>query len=160
MTKPKTQRNELIIDLYNQGKSDREILTGLLKAGFEDYQKVRSVSMQVSRLRKARKIPKERPLSKIEKEVAQASGGLIKFANKITRGQERKVTKLQKDKVKKITKLQSDQKGIGQEFLPVSYRLSEDIKWAIKALAVKSRKEVSQLVREILQKYINEQNDK
>ena len=39
----------------------------------------------------------------------------------------------------------------------VSYRLSQDIESAIKSLAVKIRKEVSQLVREILQKYINEQ---
>ena len=39
----------------------------------------------------------------------------------------------------------------------VSYRLSQDIESAIKSMAVKSRKEVSQLVREILQKYINEQ---
>lgn len=143
MTKPKTQRNELIIELYNQGKTDREILAGLLEKGFDDYQKVKSVTMQVSRLRKAGKLPLKRPVT-----------------NKITSGQKSKITKLQKDKVKKITKLQSDQRGSGQEFLPVSYRLSEDIKWAIKALAVKSRKEVSQLVREILQKYINKQNDK
>ncbi len=143
MTKPKTQRNELIIDLYNQGKSDQGILDGLLTKGFNDYQKVKSVTMQISRLRKAGKLPLKRPVT-----------------NKITSGQKRKVTKLQKEKVHKQTKLQSDQKGIGKEFLPVSYRLSEDIKWAIKALAVKNRKEVSQLVREILQKYINEQNDK
>ena len=116
--------------------------------------------MQVSKLRKAGKLPKERPLSKIEKEVAQASGGLIKFANKIVNGQRSKQTKLQKDKIHKQTKLQSDQKGIGKEFLPVSYRLSEDMKWNIKRLAVEQRKDVSQLVRDILQKYINEQNDK
>ncbi len=42
----------------------------------------------------------------------------------------------------------------------VSYRLSQDIESAIKSMAVKSRKEVSQLVGEILQKYINEQNEK
>lgn len=140
MTKPKTQRNELIIELYNQGKTDREILAGLLEKGFDDYQKVKSLTMQVSRLRKAGKLPLKRPVT-----------------NKITK---REVDKSRKLQVGKKAKLQSDQKGSGQEFLPVSYRLSEDIKWAIKALAVKSRKEVSQLVREILQKYINEQNDK
>jgi len=143
MSEEKEERNKLIIKIYNQGKTDREILTGLLKAGFEDYKKVKSVTMQISRLRKAGKLPLKRPVT-----------------NKITTGQKSKVIKLQKDKVKKHTQLQSDQKGIGQEFLPVSYRLSEDIKWAVKELAVKSRKEVSQLVREILQKYINEQNDK
>ncbi len=39
----------------------------------------------------------------------------------------------------------------------VSYRLSQDIESAIKSMAVKSGKELSELVREILQKYINEQ---
>jgi len=143
MTKPKTQRNKLIIKLYNQGKTNREILKGLLEKGFNDYQKVKSVTMQISRLRKAGKLPLKRPVT-----------------DKITSGQKSKVTKLQKKKVQKHTKLQSNQRGIGKEFLPVSYRLSEDIKWNIKALAVKSRKEISQLVREIFQKYINEQNDK
>lgn len=160
MTKPKTQRNELIIELYNQGKTNRQILAGLQEAGYSDLGSIASVKMQVSRLRKAGKLPQERPLSKIEKEVAQASGGLIKFADKITTGQKRKVTKLQKKKVQKHTKLQSDQRGSGQEFLPVSYRLSEDTKWNIKRLAAEQRKDVSQLVREILQKYINKQNDK
>jgi len=44
-----------------------------------------------------------------------------------------------------------------KEYKPVSQRLSEEIKRAIKCLTVKSRKEVSQLVREIPQKYIYEQ---
>lgn len=143
MTKPKTQRNELIIDLYNQGKTNRQILAGLLEKGFDDYQKVKSVTMQISRLRKAGKLPLKRPVT-----------------NKITTPQKSKVTKLQKDKVQKHIKLQSDQKGSGKKFLPVSYRLSEDMKWNIKRLAAEQRKDVSQLVREILQKYINEQNDK
>ena len=42
----------------------------------------------------------------------------------------------------------------------VNYRLSEDIESAIKSLAVKSRKEVSQLVWEILQNYIDEEKKK
>jgi len=42
----------------------------------------------------------------------------------------------------------------------VNYRLSEDIESAIKSLAVKSRKEVSQLVWEILQNYIDEEKEK
>ena len=135
MSEEKVERNAMVAKLYNQGKSNSEILEGLLKQGFEDYQKVTSVTMQISRLRKAGKIPNKRPVSK----------------------KKRKIIKQQNNK---ITKLQNDQKGSGKEFLPVSYRLSEDIKWAIKALAVKSRREVSQLVREILQKYINEQSDK
>jgi len=125
----------MVAKLYNQGKNNSEILEGLLKQGFEDYQKVKSVTMQISRLRAAGKIPNKRPASK----------------------EKRKIIKQQNSK---ITKLQSDQRGSGKEFLPVSYRLSEDIKWTIKALAVKNRKEVSQLVREILQKYISEQSDK
>ena len=45
----------------------------------------------------------------------------------------------------------------GQKDKTVSYRLSQDVESAIKSMAVKSRKEASQLVREILQKYIDEQ---
>jgi len=146
MSEEKVERNAMVAKLYNQGKNNNEILEGLLKQGFEDYQKVKSVTMQISRLRAAGKIPNKRPASKEKR--------------KIIKQQNSKIIKLQKDKVHKVTKLQSDQKGSGKEFLPVSYRLSEDIKWAIKTLAVKSRKEVSQLVREILQKYISEQSDK
>lgn len=159
MSLEKTQRNELIIKLYNQGKTNRQILAGLREAGYSDLVSIGSVKMQISRLRKAGKIPKERgqPLTKIEKEVAQASGGLVQFADKITK---REVDKPSSPQVKKSRTRQVDKsiklkdKGSGK-FKPVTFRISEETEWQLKTLAVKRREQVSELVREIFDDYLS-----
>lgn len=157
MTVEKIERNQLIAKLYGQGRTNREILSGLQKAGYSDLGSIASVKMQVSKLRKAGKVPKERPLSKIEKEVAQASGGLIKFANKITsqevdKSRSPQVKESRKRQVDKSRKLQD--KGIGK-YKPVTFRISEETEWQLKSLAVSRREKVSELVREIFNDYLS-----
>jgi len=159
MAKEKIERNKLIIKFYNQGKINREILAGLQEAGYSDLGSIASVKMQISRLRKAGKIPKERgqPLTKIEKEVAEASGGLVRFADKITnravdKSRSPQVKKSRTRQVEKSIKLQD--KGIGK-YKPVTFRISEKAEWQLKALAVSRREQVSELVREIFNDYLS-----
>ena len=93
MAKEKVERNRLIATLYNQGKTDQEILEELLRKGFNDYKGVKSVGMQVARLRKAGKLPLKRPLiNKITKREVDKSRKL----------QVDKKAKLQKDKIYKL----------------------------------------------------------
>jgi len=64
MSLEKTERNELIAKLYSQGKTNQEILAGLQEVGHLDLSGVASVKMQVSKLRKVGRLPKERPVGK------------------------------------------------------------------------------------------------
>lgn len=137
MSKEKVERNRLVARLYNQGKTDIEILAGLLEKGFNDYQEVKSVAMQISRLRKTGKVPQERPGSK-EK-------------SKIIKKQPSKIISKEKIKTEKKQKIK---KGIGKEYLPVTYYIPEKIKWQIKALAAQKRQQVSELIRNILTDYL------
>jgi len=137
MSKQKVERNKLIIKLYNEGKIDREILARLLEKGFDDYKNPKSISMIVSRLRKAGKIPKERPGSKEKR--------------KIIKKQPSKIYKKEKIKTAKQQKIK---KGIGKEYLPVTYYITEEMKWQLKSLAAKRRQQVSELIRNILTDYL------
>lgn len=140
MSKQKTERNNLIIKLYGQGKSDSEILAGLLAEGFDDYQKAKSVTMQISRLRKAGKISKKRPvINKITKKA-------------VAKSRTQQIKKSRTKQVDKSIKLQD--KGIGK-YKPVTFRISEDTEWQLKALAVNRREQVSELVREIFNDYLS-----
>lgn len=140
MAEEKVERNRLIATLYNQGKSNREILGELLKEGFDDYKKVGSVKMQISRLRKAGKVPKERPVidKTTKREVDKSISPQVKKS--ITR------------EVDKSIKLQD--KSIGK-YKPVTFRISEEAEWQLKALAVSRREKVSELVREIFNDYLS-----
>ncbi len=132
MAKEKVERNKLIVTLYNQGKGNREILEELLKQSFDDYKKVGSVKMQVARLRKAGKIPKDRP-------------GIDKTTK-------REVEKPRSREVNESRKLQD--KGIGK-YKPATFRITEETEWQLKALAVSRREKVSELVREIFNDYLS-----
>lgn len=137
MSEEKVERNAMVAKLYNQGKNNNEILEGLLKQGFEDYQKVKSVTMQISRLRAAGKIPKKRPVSKEKR--------------KIIKQQPSKIYKKEKIKTAKQQKIKKD---ISKEYLPVSYYITEEMKWQLKSLAAKRRQQVSELIRNILTDYL------
>lgn len=52
MTRPKTERNKLILELADKGYTYKQILTELIKRRFAGLKDVKSVGMQLSRLRK------------------------------------------------------------------------------------------------------------
>ena len=140
MAKEKVERNKLIIKLYNQGKNDKEILAGLLKADFQDYQKVKSVTMQISRLRAAGKVPNKRPLiNQIPK-------------REVDKSRSPQVQTSRTRQVDKSIKLQD--KSIGK-YKPVTFRISEETEWQLKTLAVSRREKLSELVREIFNDYLS-----
>jgi len=67
----KEKRNALIVRLWNEGKSNQQILTALKKAGHKDLADVHSLSGIISGLKRAGKLPRERPgqkLTRIERE--------------------------------------------------------------------------------------------
>jgi len=137
MAEEKVERNKLIMKLYNQGKTDQDILEGLVKAGFLDYQKVKSVGMQIARLRVAGKIPRKRPGSKEKRKIIKQQPGKVYKREKI-----------------KTLKQQNIKTGIGKDYLPVTYYVTEEMKWRIKSLAAKRRQQVSELIRNILTDYL------
>ena len=140
MSEEKVERNKLIIRLHGQGKTHREVLSGLREAGHLDLGSVASVKMQVSKLRKAGRIPKERPL--INKTTKRA----------VDKSRSPQVKTPRTREVDKSIKLQD--KGIGK-YKPVTFRISEEAEWHLKALAVSRREKVSELVREILNDYLS-----
>lgn len=133
MSTEKKERNTLIATFYNEGRTNRQIWERIQEKGHHDLKSVAGVKTQISRLRKIGKIPQERPVWQ---------GG------KITN---REVKKLRTKQVDKSRKLQD--KGIGK-YKPVTFRISEDIEWQLKTLAVNHRQQVSELVREILNDYL------
>lgn len=142
MSLEKIERNELIATLYDQGKTNREIWSGLQEAGHLDLSSVASVKMQVSKLRKAGKLSKERP------------GGMGKPIRKqqVAKVITPQVKKLRTRQVDKSVKLQG--KGSGK-YKPVTFRISEETEWQLKTLAVARREQVSELVREIFNDYLS-----
>ncbi|HIE33820.1 MAG TPA: hypothetical protein EYP86_01615 [Candidatus Altiarchaeales archaeon] len=133
----KPQRNALIIKLWNEGKSNQEILTALKRAGHKDLKDTHSLSGVIARLKRRGKLPKERPqegLTKIEREgireLAQATRGLIKFqVGKTSEVMNFRTSEVLTFKVPKYKKL-----------IPITVRLRED---QITAL--------EQMVKEIMQ---------
>ena len=140
MVKEKVDRNKLIITFYNEGKTNREILAGLQEAGFSDLGSIASMKMQISRLRKAGKIPKERP-------------GIDKTTKReVEKSRSPQIKESRNRQVEQSRKLQD--KGIGK-YKPVTFRISEQTEWQLKSLAVSRREQVSKLVREILNDYLS-----
>ena len=88
----KPKRNALIIRLWNEGKSNQEILTTLKRAGYKDLKDTHSLSGVIARLKRRGELPRERPqveqglhggLTEVEREgireLEQATGDLVKF---------------------------------------------------------------------------------
>lgn len=73
---------------------------------------------------------------------------------------EREVDKSRSPQIKKSRPRQVDKsiklqdKGIGK-YKPVTFRISEETEWQLKALAVNRREQVSELVREIFNDYLS-----
>lgn len=135
MPKPKARRNALIIRLWNQGKGNQEILTTLRRAGHKDLADLHSLSGTISRLKRAGKLPRERPgqdLSRVEregiKEVEKAFGGAVKFkaASPSTSTSTRRMT----------------------------FWLPGDMIETLKRLAAREKRTASAILREILGKYL------
>lgn len=136
MSLEKKERNRLVEALYNQGKTNKEILEELLKAGFEGYQKVQGVKMLLSRLRKLGKIPQERP------------GGVRKIKRKqqVHKGISPQMNKVIKPQVDKSTNPPIHQRA--------TYYLTREIIREVKLTALEKDIDSSELVRKILGKYL------
>ena len=65
MSVEKTARNSLICKLYDEGKTNRQIVDELWKNGYEGLSYPESVSSQLSRLKRAGRINKTRHLKEI-----------------------------------------------------------------------------------------------
>lgn len=143
MPQPKEKRNALIIRLWNEGKTNQEILTSLKRAGYKDLVDTHSLSGVISRLKRTGKLPKERPdqgLTRIEKErireVERGFGGVVKL---------------------KVGK-QVDKSISGQVHKRATYYLTPEMIKEIKLLAVQRGIDTSELVREIFTEYLSKQN--
>jgi hypothetical protein len=145
MPLPKGKRNALIIRLWNEGKSNQEILTCLKRAGYKGLADTHSLSGVVSRLKRIGKLPRERPgqeLTRIEKEgireVEEAFRGRVKF---------------------KVGK-QVDKSISGQVHKRATYYLTPEMIKEIKILAVQRGIDTSELVREIFTEYLGENKER
>jgi len=133
MAKPKQQRNKLFQEDWQRGLSN------------EDLGKKYSLSLggvkalkQRLRAKDSSLYAEKRPeLSKVEKEVAQASGGLVKFAS---------------PQVDKSTSPPIHKRA--------TYYLDPEIIRKIKLVALDRDLDTSALVREILSEWISQQVDK
>lgn len=127
MTRPKTERNKLILELADQGYTYKQILTELIKRRFTELKDVKSVGMQLSRLRKAKvDVPTStrQPVSRIT-------------------APRRRVTK------EPVTR-----QRVSEATEKMAFWLDRNIKEKLKILAVKERRTASDIVREILREYL------
>ena len=67
MSRPKTQRNKLILELADKGYTHKQILEELRKKGFTGLKDKKSVGMQLSRLRRGKK-----PITTPSKQITKA----------------------------------------------------------------------------------------
>lgn len=149
MPKPKPKRKALIIKLWNQGKSNQEILTALGRAGYKGIDDAHSLSDTISRLKRRGKLPKERPqleLAKVEREGIDQAGKAFGGAVKIQVG-----------RVNKTPSKRRDKSTSQQVYKRVTYYLAPEMIKKIKLLAVQRDIDISELVREILTGYLSKQ---
>ncbi|MBA7496199.1 hypothetical protein ES702_06797 [subsurface metagenome] len=140
MAKPKSERNQLFIEDWQRG------------LGNEDLGKKYDLSLGGVKALKQRLRAKDpslyaekRPgLTKVEKEVAQASGGLVKFAGK----------KTSKPAIQQVGK--QEKKLTSKDlYKTATFYITEEQRYKLKLAALEQNKEISQLVREILSEYFN-----
>lgn len=65
MSKRKTERNALLLELNKKGYSHRQIFEGLQKRGFSGLKDPKSVGMQLSRLRRSVSASPRQPVGKV-----------------------------------------------------------------------------------------------
>lgn len=126
MAKPKAERNRLFLEDWQKGLNNQSLA--------EKYNlSIGGVKALKQRLRVKQTGQKS---TKIEKEVAQASGGLIKFASKPATQETSKVVKYKK----------------------VTYYLNPKMTKDIKRLALERDKDISELVRQIFAEYLSKES--
>jgi len=141
----KEKRNALIVRLYNEGKSNQEILTALKRAGYKDLKDTHSLSGVIARLKRRGEIPKERlqqELTGIEKEGMRTVEQMLGV--KISAGEtSRHVTKSPKR----------------QKYKRITFYMEPEMVKQIKLLAIKRDIDISELGRQVFFEYLRQQND-
>ena len=136
MAKPKTERNRLFIEDWKRGLKDRALAEkynmtmGGVKA-LKGRLREKDPSLYVKK--------KPNSLTKVEKEVARASGGLIQFAGKIK---------------KASSALTSTQTSASTSTKRMTFWLEEGTIEGIKGLALQEGKTASQIAREVFKEYL------
>lgn len=140
MAKPKEERNRQFQEDWQRGLGNEDLgkKYGLSLGG------VKALKQRL-RAKDPSLYAEKRPgLTKVEREVAQASGGLVKFASK--------PDKTISPQVDKSTSLLIHKRA--------TYYLDPEIIKAIKQIALNRGKDASEIVREALSEWISQQVDK
>jgi hypothetical protein len=140
MAKPKEERNRQFIEDWQRGLGNEDL-------GRKYNLSLGGVKALKQRLRAkdSSLYTEKRPeLTKVEKEVAQASGGLIKFASKQT----------SKPAIQQVSK-QEKKRPAKEVYDTATYYIDKETKKKIKILAAEQDREISEIVRQILSDYFN-----
>jgi hypothetical protein len=135
MAKPKTERNRLFIEDWQKGLSDQSLAKkyGLSIGG------VKGLKARLRKKDPSLYADKRPELTKVEKQVAQVSGGLVKFGGKIN---------------KPSSKATSTTTQTSTSTKRMTFWLPESTIEEIKGLAAKEKRTASAILRGILGKYL------
>ena len=134
MSKPKPERNKLILELADKGYTYKQTLEELRKKGFTGLKDPKSVGMQLSRLKRSVSTSPRQPVGKVIAPRRRVS----------------KVTLPQRQ----VAKETATRQPVPMETEKMAFWLDRDIKEKLKILAVKERRTASDIVRELLRKYL------
>lgn len=140
MAKQKIERNKLFLEDWQKGFSNEDLgkkykmTEGGVKA-LKQRLRVRNPNLYTE---------KHPGLTKVEREVAQASAGLIKFADKQT----------SKPAIQQTSK-QEKKRPAKEVYDTATYYIDKETKKKIKILAAEQDREISEIVRQILSEYFN-----
>jgi len=126
MTRPKTERNALLLELNKKGYNYRQIFEELQERGYRGLKTVKSVGMQLSRLKAREGIPTSPRLP----------------IGKVTSPK------------RHVAKETATRQPVPMETEKMAFWLDGDIKEKLKILAVKERRTASDIVRELLRQYL------
>ena len=149
----KERRNALIVRLYNEGKSNQEILTALKRAGYKDLKDTHSLSGVIARLKRRGEIPRERPqqeLTEIEKEGMRTVEQMLGV--KISAGETGQ-------RVIKSSSQQRDKSPKRQKYKRITFYMEPEMIKQIKLLAIKRDIDISELGRQVFFEYLRQQNN-
>ncbi len=140
MAKPKEERNRQFQKDWQRGLGNEDLgeKYGLSLGG------VKALKQRL-RAKDSSLYAEKRPgLTKIEKEVSESSGGLVKFASKQT----------SKPAIQQVSK-QEKKRPAKEVYDTATYYIDKETKKKIKILAAEQDKEISQVVRDILKEYLD-----
>lgn len=140
MAKPKEERNKQFTQDWQKGLGNEDLgkKYGLSLGG------VKALKQRLRAKDSSLYAGKRPELSKVERDVAQASGGLVKFAGKQT----------SKPAIQQTSK-QEKKRPAKEVYDTATYYIDKETKKKIKILAAEQDKEISQVVREILKEYLD-----